>query len=142
MGHLFYQKMEAGDQSWMARKDFGALVVDNSQLLKPFNFIDDNVRDFYNIGTEYNNTDCPFRWRRSTSFYFSYGNVTSNGVIPSNSDNLQRNTFSLRTNSKFNKFTINSSFNYVNKKSTRHYRPGWKRWHFHLSKTYYKYPLI
>ncbi|HEV8506094.1 MAG TPA: SusC/RagA family TonB-linked outer membrane protein [Chitinophagaceae bacterium] len=91
-------------------------VVDNSQLLKPFSFIDDNVRDFYNTGTEYNNTIALSGGSDVTSFYFSYGNVTSNGVIPSNSDNLQRNSFALRTNSKFNKFTINSSFNYVNRK--------------------------
>ena len=91
-------------------------IVDNSQLLKPYSFIDDNVRDFYDMGTEYNNTIALSGGSDVTSFYFSYGNVTSNGVIPSNSDNLQRNSFSLRTNSKFNKFTINSSFNYVNRK--------------------------
>jgi len=91
-------------------------IVDNSQLLKPFTFIDDNMRDFYDIGTEYNNTVALSGGSDVTSFYFSYGNVTSNGVIPSNSDNLQRNSFALRTNSKFNKFTINSSFNYVNRK--------------------------
>ena len=91
-------------------------VVDNSQLLKPYSFIDDNVRDFYDMGTEYNNTIALSGGSDVTSFYFSYGNVTSNGVIPSNADNLQRNSFSLRTNSKFDKFTINSSFNYVNRK--------------------------
>ena len=91
-------------------------IVDNSQLLKPFSFIDDNIRDFYDIGTEYNNTIALSGGSDVTSFYFSYGNVTSNGVIPSNSDNLQRNSFALRTNSRFNKFTVNSSFNYVNRK--------------------------
>jgi TonB-linked SusC/RagA family outer membrane protein len=96
-------------------------VVDNSQLLKPFSFIDDNVRDFYNTGTEYNNTIALSGGSEVTSFYFSYGNVTSNGVIPTNSDNLQRNSFALRTNSKFNKFTINSSFNYVNRKMNAPY---------------------
>ena len=96
-------------------------IVDNSQLLKPFSFIDDNMRDFYNTGTEFNNTVALSGGSDVTSFYFSYGNVTSDGVIPSNSDNLQRNSFALRTNSKFNKFTINSSFNYVNRKMNAPY---------------------
>jgi TonB-linked SusC/RagA family outer membrane protein len=90
-------------------------VVDNSQLLKPFSAAKDNIRDFYNTGTEYNNTISLSGGSDLTNFYFSYGNVTSDGVIPTHSDYLQRNTFALRTNSKFNRFTINSSFNYVNK---------------------------
>src|SRR4030095_2859022 len=91
-------------------------IVDNSQLLKPFSFVKDNVRDFYNTGTEYNNTISLSGGSEVTSFYFSYGNVTSDGVLPTQSDYLQRNTFALRTNSKFNNFTLNSSFNYINKK--------------------------
>src|SRR5678810_552618 len=91
-------------------------IVDNSQLLKPFSFIDDNVRNFYNTGTEYNNTFSLSGGGELTNFYFSYGNVTSDGVLPTQSDYLQRNTFALRTNSKFDKFTINTSFNYLNKK--------------------------
>lgn len=90
-------------------------VVDNSQLLKPFSFVKDNIRDFYNTGVEYNNTIALSGGNEITNFYFSYGNVTSDGVIPTESDYLQRNTFALRTNSKFNKFTINTSFNYVNR---------------------------
>ncbi len=43
-------------------------------------------------------------------------NVESDGVVPSKTDYLGRNTLSLRTNSKFNKLSINTSFNYVNKK--------------------------
>ncbi len=91
-------------------------VVDNSQLLKPFSFVKNNIRDFYNTGTEYNNTISLSGGGELTNFYFSYGNVTSDGVLPTQSDYLQRNTFALRTNSKFGKVTINTSFNYVNKK--------------------------
>src|SRR5207237_7464378 len=39
----------------------------------------------------------------------------SDGVIPTRADYYQRNTLSLRTNSKFQKFAINSSFNYSKK---------------------------
>jgi len=102
-------KLDGKDRLWGS-------VVDNSQLLKPFSFVKDNIRNFYNTGTEYNNTISLSGGSEVTNFYFSYGNVTSDGVLPTQSDYLQRNTFALRTNSKFNNFTINSSFNYVNKK--------------------------
>ncbi|HLX92847.1 MAG TPA: TonB-dependent receptor, partial [Puia sp.] len=51
-------------------------------------------------------------------FYFSYGNVTSNGIIPNYQNYLERNTFALRTNSTYGAFTINTSFNYVNQRLT------------------------
>ncbi len=106
--------------SWGPRLDgiirpWGA-VVDNSQLIKPFSFINDNIRNFYTTGLELNNTVAISGGSDKSTFYFSYGNVESDGVIPTKSDYLARNTFSLRTNTKFNKFSINSSFNYVNKK--------------------------
>lgn len=91
-------------------------IVDNSQLIKPFSFINDNIRDFYNTGVETNNTIALSGGGENSQFYFSYGNVVSDGVIPTNTDYYQRNTLALRSNSKFGKFTINSSFNYSNKK--------------------------
>lgn len=101
-------KLDGKDRLWGS-------IVDNSQLLKPFSFIENNMRDFYDVGTEFNNTISLSGGSDVTSFYFSYGNVTSNGVIPTYADYLQRNSFALRTNSRFKDFTINSSFNYVNK---------------------------
>lgn len=102
-------KLDGKDRLWGS-------VVDNSQLLKPFSFINDNMRNFYDVGVEFNNTVALSGGGETTNFYFSYGNVTSNGVIPTTSDYLQRNTLSLRTNSKFGDFSIGSSFNYINRK--------------------------
>lgn len=91
-------------------------VEDNSQLIKPFSFIENNIRDFYTTGLELNNSIAVSGGSDKTTFYFSYGNVQSDGVIPTKSDYLGRNNLTLRTTSKFKNFTINSSFNYVNKK--------------------------
>ncbi|ANE52018.1 SusC/RagA family TonB-linked outer membrane protein [Flavisolibacter tropicus] len=106
--------------SWGPRLDgkerLWGSVVDNSQLLKPYTAAKNNIRDFYDYGQEWNNTISLAGGNDITNFYFSYGNVNSNGVLPSDADALNRNTFSLRTNSKFNKFTLGTSFNYVNKK--------------------------
>ena len=104
--------------SWGPRLDgkerLWGSVVNNSQLEKPFSFIHNNLRDFYTIGSEYNNTLALSGGGDITQFYFSYGNVSSDGIVPTKSDYLLRNTFALRTNSNFGKFTINTSFNYVN----------------------------
>jgi len=90
--------------------------VDNSQLLKPFTFVENNIRDFYDTGVEYNNSIGLSGGNDNNNFYFSYNNVSSDGVVPTNTDFFGRNTVALRTNSKFGKFAINNSFNYTNKK--------------------------
>ena len=91
-------------------------IVDNSQLIKPFSYIKNDVRNFFETGREYNNTVSLSGGNDVTRFYFSYGNVSSDGVMPTKVDFLQRNTLSLRTNSTFNKFSLNTSVNYVNRK--------------------------
>lgn len=106
--------------SWGPKLDgkvrpWGALV-DNSQLIKPFSYIQNNIRDFYHMGTEANNSVAVSGGNEQSRFYFSYSNVTSDGVIPTKVDYLQRNTLALRTNSDYGNFTINTSFNYVNRK--------------------------
>lgn len=101
-------RLDGKDRAWGA-------IVDNSQLIKPFSFVKDNVRKFYDYGREFNNTVSLSGGNETSQFYFSYGNVNSDGVIPTKSDYYQRNSFALRTNSKFNRLTLNSSFNYSNK---------------------------
>ena len=91
-------------------------IVDNSQLLKPFSYVNNNLRNFFETGHEYNNSVSLSGGNEVNRFYFSYGNVSSDGVMPTRTDFLQRNTFALRTNSTFGNFSINTSFNYVNRK--------------------------
>ncbi|HYH14531.1 MAG TPA: SusC/RagA family TonB-linked outer membrane protein, partial [Flavisolibacter sp.] len=115
-GHFYSSE----NGSWGPRLDgkdrLWGNVVDNSQLLKPFSAVKNNIRDFYDYGQEWNNNLSLSGGNEVTNFYFSYGNVNSNGVLPSKVDGLDRHTFSLRTNSKFDKLTIGTSFNYVNRK--------------------------
>ncbi len=103
--------------SWGPRLDgqerkWGSIVGD-SQLTKPFSPIPNNLRSFFVTGTEYNNSLALSGGSDITRFYFSYGNVTSQAVLPDNANTQARNNFSLRTNSNFGKFAINTSFNFV-----------------------------
>lgn len=101
-------KLDGKDRLWGS-------VVDNSQLIKPFSFQKNGIRDFFDVGNQFTNSIALSGGNDVNRFYFSYGNTTSNGVMPTKADYLQRNTFALRTNSTFGKFSINSSFNYINR---------------------------
>jgi TonB-linked SusC/RagA family outer membrane protein len=90
-------------------------TVNGVQLQKPFSF-HNIIRDFYETGTENNNTLSLSGGNENNRFYFSYGNVFSNGIIPTNVDGLERHTFAFRTNSTYKNFTINTSVNYVNRR--------------------------
>lgn len=91
-------------------------VVDNSQLIKPYSYVPNNIRHFYNTGTEANNSIALSGGNDQSRFYLSYSNVTSDGIIPTQADYLQRNTFAVRTNSNYGNFSINTSFNYINRR--------------------------
>ena len=102
-------KMDGRDRLWGSR-------VDNSRLIKPFSPQEDNVRNFYDPGIELNNSIALRGGNESANYYFSYNNVTSNGIIPGKNDSYKRNTFALRGQLKAGeKFTISSSLNYINK---------------------------
>ncbi len=93
-------------------------IVDNSQLVKPFAYQKNSIRDFYETGIEANNTIALSGGNEKTNFYFSYGNVSSNGVLPGDYDKLQRNNFSLRLNTTFNNLSLGVSLNYLNRHLT------------------------
>ncbi|HVY76658.1 MAG TPA: SusC/RagA family TonB-linked outer membrane protein [Puia sp.] len=90
-------------------------IVDNSQLVKPFAYQKNSIRDFYDRGTEFNNTLSVSGGNDRTNFYFSYGNITSDGILPSDLDKLQRNNLSLRLNTSYNNLSVSTSINYINR---------------------------
>lgn len=105
--------------SWGPRLDgverlWGA-EVDNSRLIKPFSAVEDNVRNFYDIGREINNSVALRGGSENANFYFSYGNVNSNGVLPGATDVYNRNTVGLRGELKTGLFLTSASLNYINK---------------------------
>ncbi|HEX6334330.1 MAG TPA: SusC/RagA family TonB-linked outer membrane protein, partial [Flavisolibacter sp.] len=93
-------------------------VVDNSRLIKPFSAVEDNIRNFYDQGVELNNSISLRGGNQQSNFYLSYGNVHNNGVMPSDVDEYNRNTVSLKGQTKANRFLASGSFNYINKKGS------------------------
>lgn len=101
-------KMDGKDRLW-------GYVVNNSQQLKPFSFVEDRFKDFYETGKSFINTVSLSGGSDKTSFYASYGNVSENGILPTDADSYKRNTLSLRGSTKANKLSIGTNLNYVRK---------------------------
>ena len=102
--------------------DFGAPLdekgnYDPTKLgrIKPFSYVKDNIRGFFETGYEYNNNVMVSGGTATTGYLFSYGNSTSDGIMPGSVDKFVRNTFSFRGNTKYNKFEMNYNVNYVRK---------------------------
>ncbi|HEX2976503.1 MAG TPA: SusC/RagA family TonB-linked outer membrane protein, partial [Bacteroidales bacterium] len=93
--------------------------VDNSQMIKPYVALKDNFRDFFETGTTYNNSASITDGNERSSYYLSFSNINSNGIMPTNADSYDRNTVSLKGSTKFYKdFTSSGSFNYIHKRSS------------------------
>lgn len=101
-------KMDGTDRLW-------GNVVDNSQQIKPFAAQKDNLRDFFEPGVTYNNTISLSGGTDKATYYLSYGNISDDGIIPTDADSYKRNTFSLRGSTKGRKINTSASINYVHK---------------------------
>ncbi|HMS29538.1 MAG TPA: SusC/RagA family TonB-linked outer membrane protein [Saprospiraceae bacterium] len=103
--------------SWGPRAD-GRLrlwgnVVDNSQLLKPFSVVENNLRDFLEPAST---IDHSIGISGNTGIYhyrFGYSYLNSDGIIPSDKDKLLRNSFSFNGGAKLKKFTVSSGINFT-----------------------------
>jgi len=90
-------------------------IVDNSQMIKPYVALPDNISDFFETGTSYNNSITFSGGNEATNFYLSYANTTENGMLPAKVDINNRNTFSARGTVKGKKITFSAAANYVNR---------------------------
>jgi TonB-linked SusC/RagA family outer membrane protein len=116
-GHFAYEENGSWGPKMDGKQRLWGAVVDNSQLLKPFSPVDDNMRDFYDLGTEFNNTVSISGGNETSTFLLSLGNVTSDGVIPTTADYLTRNNIGLRASTKYGDFSISGSLNYIKRTS-------------------------
>ncbi len=93
-------------------------VVDNSQMLKPYNGVPSNYQDFWEIGKTFNNSISLRGGNEKSNFYASYANENQDGIVPGPVDSYKRNTVSLKGSTKGKRVTITGSVNYINKKQS------------------------
>ena len=109
--------------SWGPRLDGSMHEWGSDQLrtpmTKPFSYVENNLRDFYKTGLEMNNGISVRYGTGNVGVVASYGNLSSNGILPNDGDKVSRNNFSLRGYAKSDKFSMNMSMNYSRKDISR-----------------------
>ncbi|MBP5647515.1 MAG: SusC/RagA family TonB-linked outer membrane protein, partial [Bacteroidaceae bacterium] len=115
-------KTDDENGSWGPRFDgtnqiYGA-IYNNSQKMKPYSPLEDNIKDFFDIGIRYNNS-LSFNGATDKSDYFvSFSQISDNGMIPTDADSYDKYTFSVRGSHKVNNLTFSTALNYANQKNS------------------------
>ena len=92
-------------------------VYNNSQNLKSYVPIENNIRDFFETGFRYNNS-LSFNGATDKSTYFvSLSHIKDNGIIPTNADTYTKYTVSGRGSHRAGNLTFSTSLNYAYQKN-------------------------
>ena len=92
-------------------------VVDNSQLVKPYVFLENRVRDFYDLGISEKNSVSASGGDGKTSYLLSFSQNSVDGVIPTDADSYDRFTISSNGSHKTDKMEISTAVNFSNEKT-------------------------
>ena len=114
-------KTDDENGSWGPRFDGATLrygtVYDNSQQIKSYVPMKDNMKDFYDTGFRYSNS-VSFNGATDKSEYFvSFSHIKDDGIIPTDADSYKKYTFSARGSHKQKDLTFSSSMNYAYQKN-------------------------
>ncbi|HEY4326510.1 MAG TPA: SusC/RagA family TonB-linked outer membrane protein [Mucilaginibacter sp.] len=90
-------------------------IVDNTQLIKPFSFISNNISNVYDNGLEFNNHIGISGGSENTTYNIAYGNVYSNGILPGQFDTFKKNTFTLSGHTIYKNLDIGATLNFTNR---------------------------
>ena len=95
-------------------------VVNNSQMIKAYAAVPNNIRNFYETGVQYNNSIAVQGGTEKTGFYASYANVSDNGILPGKKDTYGKNTLSFRGNYQaYDWLSLETSVNVSTQKSSQ-----------------------
>jgi TonB-linked SusC/RagA family outer membrane protein len=115
-------KLDGRIHAWGAysTEDYGPGAIPDfypgfTVMEKPYSYIKNNMRNFYETGMEYQNNISISGGDEKNSFVMSYGNTYSDGVIPTNADLYKRNIFAFRGDHKSGKFSASFDISYVRK---------------------------
>ena len=82
-------------------------------LVKPFSYIEDNLKNFYKTGTEWNNSIRVQYGTKNAGIVTSFSNSTNNGILPNDGDTFSRNTFFVRGYANYKKLHFDMSLSYA-----------------------------
>jgi TonB-linked SusC/RagA family outer membrane protein len=87
-------------------------IVNGQQRVKPYSALKDNIKEFYDYGSNWTNTASLSGAGENVTYYASYSNTQQEGVVPSTE--YERNSLSFKGTTKLaNKFNSNVSITYT-----------------------------
>ncbi|MHC0447225.1 SusC/RagA family TonB-linked outer membrane protein [Flavobacterium sp. 3-218] len=90
-------------------------VYENSQQIKPYVALKDNVRDFYNTGVMSTQSVNLSGGGDTSDFSLIFSNVNSDGVVPTDTDLYKKQSLAFNGGLKGKRFTLRTSLNYIYK---------------------------
>ncbi|WP_158651264.1 SusC/RagA family TonB-linked outer membrane protein [Pseudotamlana carrageenivorans] len=90
-------------------------IVNNQQLIAPYEVLENNMRDFYENGTSYLTSLNISGGNEKSDVSFTYSRNDVDGVIPSDRDSFAKNNLGLNAGIKGEKFALRASGNYAHK---------------------------
>lgn len=87
-------------------------VVDNSQKIKPYVYLKDRIRDFYDLGLGYNNALSLTGGTEQTQYHISVSQNHTDGPIPTDDDSYDRYTLGTNASHKNKRLTLSSAVNF------------------------------
>ena len=92
-------------------------VVDNEQLIKPYSYVEDRIRDFFDLGVNYKNALSLSGGTEKTNYFVSLSQNHVDGVIPTNKDSYNRYTLGTRASHQAGKVKFSTSINLSSEKT-------------------------
>lgn len=90
-------------------------IVDNAQQIKPYAPLEDNIKDFYDIGNAFTNSIRLSGGNEGADFSLIVSDLVLDGVIPTEADKLNRRTFNFNGGLQGDALSARLSFNYIKK---------------------------
>ncbi|MGY6647392.1 SusC/RagA family TonB-linked outer membrane protein [Wenyingzhuangia sp. IMCC45574] len=87
-------------------------VVDNSQQIKPYVYLKNNLRDFFDYGESYKNSISIAGGNDKNTYYLSASSNNVDGVVPTDSDSYKRYTLSTKGSHTTDKLKLSSAINF------------------------------
>jgi TonB-linked SusC/RagA family outer membrane protein len=92
--------------------------INGQQLYKNFSFLEDQLRDFYDVGNTFDNSISISGGGEVATYYVSYNYVTSDGVVPKDRDGFDKHSFKLKSTMKVGRVSASASVNYIYNKTS------------------------
>ena len=107
--------------SWGPRfdgsKQLWGNVYDNSQKLKSYVPIKDNVKDFFDTGVRYNNSISLNGATDNSTYFVSFSQISNDGMLPTSADTFDKYTFSVRASQKVGNLKLSTAVNYASQRN-------------------------